>query len=59
MALWDSKRPWRGFDFTPVLFAIVLVFVVVGSLQFSRSLAGGERGLLLFERACPIHSSAL
>jgi hypothetical protein len=47
----------RGFDFTPLLFAIVLAFVVVGSLQFSRTLAGGERGLLLFERACPIHAA--
>ncbi|MFZ0573107.1 MAG: hypothetical protein WAM02_00305 [Candidatus Cybelea sp.] len=59
MGLGDSSSPSRGFDFTPVLFAIVLAFVVAGSLQFSRSLAGGERGLLLFERACPIHSSAL
>jgi hypothetical protein len=60
MGLRDSwERPSRGFDFTPVLFAIVLVFVVVGTLQFSRSLAGGERGLLIFEKTCPIHSSAL
>jgi hypothetical protein len=54
LSRWD--RPWRGLDFTPALFAIVLVFVVLGTLQFSRSLAGGERGLLLFERACPIHT---
>jgi hypothetical protein len=60
MGLWISwKWPSRGLDFTPLLFAIVLAFVVVGSVQFARSLAGGERGLLLFERACPIRTSAL
>jgi hypothetical protein len=48
----------RGLDFTPVLFATVLVFVVAGTLAFSSGLAGGERGLLLFEKACPIHSGA-
>jgi hypothetical protein len=52
------KGSSRGFDFTPVLLATVLVFVVVAALQLSRSLPGGERGLLLFERACPIYSSA-
>lgn len=45
-------------DFTPALVAIALTFVVVGSMQFLRDLPGGERGLLLFERACPIHSAA-
>jgi hypothetical protein len=43
-------------DFTPALAGIVLVFVLVGSLQFLSGLPGAERGLLLFERACPIHS---
>jgi hypothetical protein len=36
----------------------VLAFVVVGMVQLIQSLPGGERGLLLFERACPIHSSS-
>jgi hypothetical protein len=35
----------------------VLAFVVVGMAQLVQSLPGGERGLLLFEKACPIHSS--
>lgn len=46
------------FDFTPVLLAIVLVFVVVASAQFLRDLPGGEHGLLLFEKACPIHRAS-
>ena len=46
------------FDFTPALVAITLAFVVVGSVQFLRDLPGGERGLLLFEQACPIHTAA-
>ncbi|MGC1380684.1 MAG: hypothetical protein WA814_06625 [Candidatus Baltobacteraceae bacterium] len=44
-------------DFTPALFAVALAFVVAGSVQFLRDLPGGERGLVLFERACPIHST--
>ena len=51
------KGRWRGFDFTPMLVATVLAFVVVATVQLSRTLPGGERGLLLFERACPIYSS--
>lgn len=51
---------WRGspagFDFTPVLIALVVVFVVVGTLQFLSVLPGGERGLLDFERACRLRS---
>jgi hypothetical protein len=52
------KGSSRGFDFTPVLLATVLAFVVVGGLQFAHSLPDGERGLLLFEKACPVYSSA-
>jgi hypothetical protein len=55
----SQERSSCGLDFAPVLFAIVLGFVVVSVLQISHSLAGGERGLLLFERACPIYSRAL
>jgi len=35
----------------------VLAFVAVGVAQLVQSLPGGERGLLLFEKACPIHNS--
>jgi hypothetical protein len=40
----------------PVLLAVVAAFVVVGSLQFMLTLPAAEHGLLLFERACPIHA---
>lgn len=46
-----------GFDFTPVLIAAVLLFVVLGTLDFFGSLPAGERGLLMYERTCPIYSS--
>jgi hypothetical protein len=35
-----------------------LLFVTVGMVQLVQSLPGGERGLLLFERACPVHTSS-
>lgn len=55
----DAARRLKGMrlDFTPALVAIALAFVVLGSIQFLHDLPGGERGLLLFEKACPIHSA--
>jgi hypothetical protein len=46
-------------DFMPALIAAVLAFVVIASAQLLSTLPGGERGLLLFEKACPLHSSQL
>jgi hypothetical protein len=46
----------RGFDFTPILFAILALFVAVGIFQFLGSWPGAERGLLSFEKACPIYA---
>lgn len=43
-------------DFTAALLVTVLAFVVVASTQFLNGLPGAEHGLLLFEKACPIHS---
>ena len=40
----------------PVLLATVLAFVVIASVQFLSGLSGAERGLLLYEKACPIHT---
>ena len=40
----------------PLFLAVVLAFVTVGAVQFARGLPGGERGLLLFEKACPIYA---
>jgi hypothetical protein len=42
-------------DFTPIFIAIVMAFVVLGSLRFLSALPGAEHGLLLFEKACPIY----
>jgi len=57
MRLIDLREPpAQGFDFTPILFAVVLLFVVVAIVQFSQGWAGGQHGLLLFEKACPIYS---
>ena len=53
MSFWYSSR---GIDFTPVLLAIVAAFAVFGSFEFVRALPGAEHGLLLFEKACPIHA---
>lgn len=43
------------FDFAPLLLVAVLAFVAIGITDLSRSLPGGERGLLRFEGACPIY----
>jgi hypothetical protein len=55
----DDARRSEGvrLDFMPALVAITLAFVVVASVQFLRDLPAGGRGLLLFEKACPIHSA--
>lgn len=45
----------RGFDFTPALFVTLTLFVTIGAFQFLQGLPGGERGLLAFEKACPIY----
>jgi hypothetical protein len=54
LASWKVSS--AGFDFTPVLVAFVLLFVIVGTFQFLNVLPGGERGLLQFEKACAIYS---
>lgn len=46
-------------DLTSLLLAIPLAFVIVGSAEFLHDLPGGERGLLLFEKTCPLHSSTV
>lgn len=51
-----SSKEAVGIDFMPILLLAVLAFVVVGSLQFLLALPGAEHGLLLFEKACPIHA---
>lgn len=41
-----------------ILFATIMLFVCAAVLQLSQSLPGAEHGLLLFEKACPIHYGA-
>jgi hypothetical protein len=41
----------------PVLLVMVLTFAVAASVQFLNAFPGAERGLVLFEKACPIHSA--
>lgn len=50
-----NERP-QGIDFMPVLLAVVAAFVVIGTSQFLLALPLAEHGLLLFEKACPIHA---
>jgi hypothetical protein len=45
-------------DFTPVLLFGVVAFVAAATIQLFGSLPGGERGLLQFEKACPIYDKA-
>ena len=57
MTLWrQPKAVPRGIDFMPLLIVVVVAFALLGSLQFLLTLPGAEHGLLLFERACPIHA---
>ena len=44
-------------DFTPILFALIAAFVVIGSLQFLPALPGAEHGLLLLEKTCPLRGT--
>jgi hypothetical protein len=46
------------FDFTPVLVFGVVAFVAAATIQLFASLPGGERGLLQFEKACPIYDTS-
>jgi hypothetical protein len=49
-----SKSPAEGLDFMPLLLVTVALFVVVSVVQFSQGWAGGQHGLLLFEKACAL-----
>jgi hypothetical protein len=44
-------------DLMPALFVVLVAFVLVASLQFFGSWPAAERGLLIFEKACPIYAS--
>jgi hypothetical protein len=46
----------RGLDFTPVLFAVMILFLGSAAFQFLSSWPTGHQGLLAFEKACHLHS---
>jgi hypothetical protein len=60
MRPWDILARWSapGFDLTPLFMVAVLVLVCVAMVDFSRSFAGAEHGLLLYERACPLNHAS-
>jgi len=52
-----SKGTQRGFDLMPALFVVLFAFVSVAVLEFFNAWPAAERGLLIFERTCPIYSN--
>jgi hypothetical protein len=48
----------RGFNFVPALLAVALfAFGGVEAFDFLHSWHSAERGLLIFEKACPIYAT--
>jgi hypothetical protein len=44
----------RTRDFTPAFFLAIFVFLGVAVVQFFEGLAQAERGILLYEKTCPL-----
>jgi hypothetical protein len=42
----------------PVFAIVIFMFVAFATIQFSRGWGDAQRGLLLFEKACPLNISA-
>lgn len=55
----ERRREAQSIDFMPALIVIVALFVALAVLDFTQSWPAAERGLLLFEKACPLYHSAL
>lgn len=49
---------FRGFNLMPVFLVALLAFVMVGAVQFVSSWPAAARGLLIFEKACPIYTTS-
>ena len=49
---------FRGFNFMPVFLVALVAFVMVGAFQFVSSWPAAERGLVIFEKTCPIYTSS-
>jgi len=58
MRLPDSlvKSLSRGFDLTPVFTMAVLLFIAIALSQFFGGWGDAARGLLLFEKTCPLNA---
>lgn len=41
-------------DFTPAFFLTIFVFLAIATVQFFGGLQQAERGILLYERTCPL-----
>jgi hypothetical protein len=52
-----GKKLAQGIDLMPALFVVLFAFVAVGLFQFWGSWPTAERGLVIFEKACPIHAA--
>lgn len=46
----------RTFDFMPVLFATMAIFVLFATARLFHDWPDAHNGLVLFERTCPVHS---
>jgi hypothetical protein len=47
----------RGFDLAPLFIALILAFAAVAAIELSSSWPDAQRGLLLFEKTCPLSQS--
>jgi hypothetical protein len=54
----SRTSPARGFDFTLVFAVTIVLFIALSMIQFSNSWGDAQRGLLIFEKACPLSHSA-
>jgi hypothetical protein len=45
-------------DFTPPFFLAIFIFLCVAVVQFFGSLPAAERGILLYEKTCPLNQGA-
>lgn len=53
----NAETP-RGLDLMPALFLVLALFIAGGALEFSGSWSAAQRGLLIFERECPLREVA-
>jgi hypothetical protein len=51
-----SKGTQHGFDLMPALFVVLFAFIAVAMVEFLASWPAAERGLLIFEKTCPIYA---